>query len=125
VDTNQKWDEEFNRALAGHLESQLAQSGTHILNSQQHGMILSALKGMWDYAYKKGQEDMASPVVAPGEPQVVRYMWPIAVTESQAAVCRRSELYKLGDAVLVWVNEGDLSRCGQKLPAPASRKTEP
>jgi hypothetical protein len=125
VDKNQKWDEEFNEAVAGHLASQLTRSGAHILNSQQHDMILSALKGMWEYAYTRGQEDMASSVVPPVEPQVVRYMQPIAVTESQAAICRRSELYKLGDAVLVWVNEGDLCRCGQKLPEPVARKTVP
>jgi hypothetical protein len=29
--------------------------------------------------------------------------------------CRKSDLYKLGDAVLVWVNEGDLSVLGQMM----------
>lgn len=54
----------------------------------------------------------------------VRHMRPIEVTEGQAANCRRSELYQLGDAVLVWVNERDIYMCGQQLPRPGGRKTD-
>jgi hypothetical protein len=123
VDNDTEMNEAFDKHIKGHIASQYALLGAS--SSHHRDMILSAIRGTWMYAYKKGQEDIASPVATPDEPQVVRYMQPIAVTESQAALCRRSELYKLGDAVLVWVNEGDLLRCGQKLPEPVARKTTP
>ncbi len=32
-----------------------------------------------------------------------------------AAECRESDLYKQGDAILVWVNEGDILREGEEV----------
>jgi len=63
-------------------------------------------------------EDLAGHV-----PATVRYLPANEMSEAQRLYCVRSELYKIGDAVLVWANEGDLCRQGQRTSPPPERRS--
>lgn len=52
-----------------------------------------------------GDAKDAAPVFSPG---VVRFMSASAVTDDERNFARQSELYKKGDMILVWANEGDI-----------------
>lgn len=56
-------------------------------------------------------------------PASVRYMPVNEMSESQRIYCVRSELYNIGDAILVWANEGDLCRRGERMLPPLERRS--
>jgi hypothetical protein len=68
-------------------------------------------------------EDISGMVPVFEKVHPVRYLPANEMSESQRTYCVRSELYNIGDAVLVWANEGDLCRQGQQMLPPPERRS--
>ena len=65
------------------------------------------------------------PWAGKSHPKAVRYMPALEVTPAERTYARRSELYKIGDMVLVWVNEGDLFGHDRTAPPSTAQPAAP
>jgi hypothetical protein len=95
-------------------------------NDHERFFIKDAIMGLIGTEHEQQFNQSATAPSVPAPAYRLRYEYVQGETfEEMRRNVRESELFKIGDAVCVWANEGDLCMVGDRMPVPQPPKETP